>query len=168
MKRHWFAVRTKPRREFHARQNLLQQGYDTYLPVMKRLISHARKKSLKPRPFFSGYLFIHVNPDEADWHAINSTYGVLCAVHFGALYPPVPDILIEELKAREGADGLISIDPMKTVPYRPGDRVLVRRGQGLIDAIFQEMKAEDRAVVLIELLRRQLRVEVSLETIEVP
>ncbi len=165
MKR-WFAIRTKPRKEFYAQKNLIRQGYETYLPVIKKLISHARKKSIEPRPFFAGYLFIRVKPDECNWPAINSTYGVLRAVRFGDVYPPVPDALIEELKSREDASGLISVDPLKTVPYRPGDKVFVRRGEGLIDAVFQAMSSEDRAVVLIELLKQQIRVEVPINTIE--
>jgi len=166
MNRRWFAIRTKPRREFYARKNLIQQGYETYLPVVKRLISHARKKSIEPRPFFAGYLFIHVDPDQCNWPAVNSTYGVLCAVRFGDVYPPVPDGLIAELRRREDPSGLISLDPIKMVPYKPGDKVFVRRGEGLIDAIFQGMTAEDRALVLIELLKRQIRVEVPVASIE--
>ena len=137
MERHWYAVRTKPRREFYARENLVRQGYETYLPVVKRLISHARKKTIEPRPFFAGYLFIHVASHECNWPAINSTYGVLCAVRFGDIYPPVPDTLIAELRAREDTSGLISLDPRKTVPFKQGDKVSVRRGEGLINAIFE-------------------------------
>ncbi len=166
MVKKWYAVRTKPRREFYAKDNLVRQGFETYLPVVKRLISHARKKRLEPRPFFTGYLFLHLSPEECNWTTINSTYGVLSAVRFGDVYPPVPDGLIAELKAREDSLGNIVLDPLKTVPFKPGDKVLVRKGEGLMEAIFTEMNSEDRAIVLIELLKRQIKVEVPVEFLE--
>jgi len=166
MARIWYAVRTKPMKEFFAQDNLKRQGYETYLPIVKRFVSHARRKILASRPFFSGYLFVHLSKEEQNWTNINSTFGVLSAVRFGDVYPPVPDELIERLRAREDSSGHIVLDPSKIVPFRAGDRVLIRRGDALIEGLFKEMRSEDRAIVLIELLKRKVPVKVSVNDIE--
>ena len=165
MGKRWYAVRTKPNKESYAKENLLRQGFEVYLPVVKRLVSHAGKKAFLPRPFFAGYLFVGLRPEERNWTAINSTYGVLCAVHFGGVYPPVPEDLICELKAREDASGYVSLDLLKRVPFRQGDKVVLKTGEGMLEAIFQAMSSEDRAVVLVELLKREIKVEVPVESL---
>lgn len=59
--RSWFAVRTRPRQETVARDQLEHQGFEVYLPLVNTRITHARKVSWQPRPFFSGYLFMHLS-----------------------------------------------------------------------------------------------------------
>ncbi len=165
-KRQWFAIKTKPRKEFFAKDNFLRQNYIVYLPTVKKIVSHARKKVLKPVPFFAGYLFLHLLPEERNWYTINSTYGTIGAVRFGDFFPPVPDELIYVLKEREGSDGNIIINPSEIVPFKKGEKVIVRKGGVLIEAIFQDMTSEERAVVLIEMLKRIVPVKVPISDIE--
>lgn len=162
---HWFAVRTKPRREFYAKEQLMRQGHTVYLPVVRRLVSHARRRRLASRPFFTGYLFILLEPDQANWTAINSTYGVACVVRFGDYYPPVPLELIEGLRAREDGSGHVVLPEELASPFRPGARVRVRVGEADIEGIFAGLDGEERARVLIELLGRQQDLTVPVEAV---
>lgn len=157
----WFAIRTKPRQEELAKLHFERQGLDVYLPMMHVKVSHARKTSVQVRPFFSGYLFLHLSPGQRLWTAIRSTVGAIGAVQFGTLYPPLPDMVIEQLKQSEDERGLIELDQKKTYLFRNGDAVRIQGGafEGF-EALFVEMRSEHRAMLLLNWMHRNMSVEV--------
>lgn len=163
MERQWFAVRTQPRREFLAKYHFERQGFRVYLPVHKAIISHARKREDAIRPFFPGYLFLHLAPDERQWTTISGTIGAACAVRFGEFHPPVPNVIIETLRSREDECGFIVTNSLRQSIFQPGDRVLfpVNQVQDLY-GIFEARRGEERAIILVEILKRQVSVEVPL------
>ena len=113
----WYAVQTKPHKEFVALKNYQNQGFSGYLPMVLKTVRHARKKQEVIRPFFPGYLFLHLSSEEQDWPAISSTIGSLCPVKFGDRYPVVPDEIVEGLKARENDEGFISLLEFNGIIY---------------------------------------------------
>ena len=161
--REWFAVRVKPRQEEIARLHFLRQGFTVYLPQTVKTVRHARREKEVLRPFFSGYLFLYLAPEERNWTAIGSTIGAIGPVCFGNQYPAVPDWMIEELKGREDADGRISTLEYDRAFLKPGSKVKVgpEDYEGL-DGVFKEMRGQDRAVVLLEMLSRQVAAIVPL------
>jgi len=158
--RAWFAIRTKPRQETVARDQLRNQAFEVYLPLVNTRITHARKVNWQPRPFFSGYLFMHLSQEERCWTTIRSTIGVLAAVSFGDFYPPVPDAAINMLQSRHDEHGYVSIDETPEAPFKAGEKVNMLDGslKGL-EAVFIEMRGEDRAVILLDWMHKKMRVE---------
>lgn len=165
--RQWFAIRVKTGREAYARGQYERQGYSVYLPEALQRCSHAGRVKWEVRPFFPGYLFLHLAPEEQRWTSINSTYGAIRAVCFGSLYPPVPDEVVDALKARHGSDGLISLQRSRwEAPFQHGQKVRVLSGvMSDIEGVFQCMKGRDRVVLLMHLLGRQSRVEFPLDLV---
>jgi len=164
--RQWFAVRCRPGREGTAFLELERQGFVVYLPQEQRLIRHARKMVKAPRPFFPGYLFLHLAPHERKWTSIRSTPGVLCAVHFGLCYPFVPERLIAALKGLEDEDGFICKGADSVSPFKPGERVVVRDGQfSGIEGLFVCRNGDERAMVLLGMLQREVRVKLPLSAL---
>ena len=60
-KRSWYLVVTKPQSEFKARDNLLRQGYETYLPLVQTACRRNGKKIQRTEAFFPRYLFISLD-----------------------------------------------------------------------------------------------------------
>ena len=166
MQRQWFAVRIKPHKEFVAIKNYQNQGLCCYLPSVLKTVRHARKTREVVRPFFPGYLFLHLAPDERDWPAIGSTIGSLCPVKFGDRYPVVPDEIIELLKSREGEDGYISL--LEASGIKKGQSVKIASGEfeGLY-GLFMSLKGSDRALVLLDMLQRKVKTTVPVDSLEV-
>jgi len=165
--RQWFAVRCKPRQEFIARHEFERQGFEVYLPLERKLVRHARKMQKLPRPFFSGYLFLHLAEDECRWTAIRSTRGAVGAVHFGAYYPPVPDEVIAALRGLEDEAGFVCVGDDPVSPFRAGERVVVREGEfSGIEGVFVRRSGEERAHVLLDFLQRQVRAEMPLAVLK--
>lgn len=167
IERCWFAVRTKPRQELIARDQLQHQGFEAYLPLVNTRITHARKVSWQPRPFFAGYLFLHLSKEEQRWTTIRSTIGVLAPVRFGDFFPSLPDQAIELLQQRHDDAGFISLTQNPAEPFASGESIRMLSGslQGL-EGVFVEMKGSDRALILLDWMQKRIRVEADVDSIE--
>ena len=112
------------------------------------------------RPLFPRYLFVGLDLSLDRWRAIHSTIGVNRLVLAGEEPLPVPDGVIDDIRAREDGEGLVALGLPAGVG--PGSRIR------LVDGIFAEAKgvleriADDhRVAVLLELLGREVRVFVA-------
>ena len=75
IKPQWFLIYTKPRQEERAKENLENQGFETFLPMIAyEKIKQPKLYSLKP--LFPRYLFTQFNKEKNNWVHIKSTRGV--------------------------------------------------------------------------------------------
>ena len=155
----WAVAQTESQREHVAKRHLKLGGFATYLPkirVERRGAKANGHEAGSEAPLIPSYLFLEV---AGQWHAVNSTIGVLHLLTDGEAPARVPDRVIEGLRARE-RDGLI------VLPRRPafqrGDRLRIIRGalQGQI-AIFQDMKPKERIEVLLSILGAERQLELA-------
>jgi transcriptional antiterminator RfaH len=161
--RAWFAIHTRAGREFEARTQLQNQGFEVYLPTVLQRIRHARKVSWQPRAFLPGYLFLHLSAGERRWTSIRSTRGVIAPVRFGAHTPAVDAAVIAALKARENDDGhIVLATGGPEAPFRAGQKVRVLAGaMADLEAVFACMRGEERALVFMQLLQRRVAMTVD-------
>lgn len=157
----WLVVKTRPRQEERARENLERQGFQAYLPKfsVKRRLRGKWRSSVEP--LFPGYLFIYINPEETSLSPIHSTLGVSDLVRFGHQLVPVPESVIEYLRQRESepADAATSL-------FSHGKAVDVLEGPFAgLPAIYQVANGADRATIMITLLGRKNSVSVPFDSI---
>ncbi len=156
---HWYLVHTKPRQEACALQNLEQQGYDCYLPLLasEKLIKGAVTKLAEP--LFPRYLFIRLDTSDSakSWSPIRSTRGVSKLVSFGNQPAKVSDELVDLIRARE-----TSGDITEKRLFNPGESIRVVDGPfSGIEGIFQSIDGTQRVMILIELMSKPVRMAVS-------
>ncbi|MEE4172965.1 MAG: transcription termination/antitermination NusG family protein [Xanthomonadales bacterium] len=168
---HWFAVFCKPRQERRAREHLLNQGFDCYLPLAHNPFQRHRTR-LKPgqgrrekaavgqEPLFPRYLFLGAVPGRQSLAAVRSTRGAIDLVRTGPAPVVVPDAIIDGLRQREDPEtGLISLQPDA---LEAGDRVRVFDGPFAgAEGVLQARSGEARSLVLLEVLGRQATLEVD-------
>ena len=153
--RNWYLIKTKPRQEKTAISNLENQEYSTYCPTVT-----INNKSIV---LFPGYLFIYLDKKKENWSPIRSTKGVVNFVRFGLNFAQVPDNVIEFLKANQ----LINKEKLKNLnKFKPGDKVQIIDGvfKNCV-AIFKSSKAEDRIVLLMNLLGQQQAINIKHESL---
>jgi len=160
----WYLVYTKPRQEAIAMSNLVRQGYVVYLPLMRESRKRQGHRTLMEEPLFPRYLFIHLDSQTDNWGPIRSTLGVASLVRFGQEPARIPDELVDFLKAREGEKGL---HIWAERHYRAGDKVRMVEGafRGY-QGILQANTGNERVIVLLDILGRQVRTKVDMGQIE--
>jgi transcriptional antiterminator RfaH len=157
----WYVISTKARREQFAQDQLNRRAVETFLP---RIIEPGRS-GLKSTvaPLFPSYLFVHIDLDQQYFNVV-WTPGVRKFVGFGALPCPVDDSVVDFLFARGGQEGILRPLPN----FKQGDMVRIKHGpfEGLVGIIEHPGCGQGRVRVLMELLRRQTRVDVPQQIIE--
>ena len=157
----WYVISTKARLEQFAQEQLNRRAVETFLP---RIIEPGRI-GIKPviAPLFPGYLFVRIDLD-LQYFDVVWTPGVRKFVGFGALPCPVDDAVVDFLFARGGQEGILRPLPI----FKEGDMVRIKHGpfEGLVGIIERPGCGQGRVRVLMELLRRQTRVDVPQQIIE--
>lgn len=155
----WYVIHSKPRQEQRALINLQQQGFECFLPLLA--VQKLRNGALQivQEPLFARYLFIHLSTDQGaqSWAPIRSTQGVSRLLVFGGQPARVDDQLIELLR--------VQCEQLSTQPdhlFSKGDQVQITKGPFAgLQATFQMDDGERRAMVLIEILGKQSKLELS-------
>lgn len=159
--RQWYVVRSKPRREEYAQDQLVRRGVETFLP---RILEPGRGR-LEPvvGPLFPGYLFARVDL-LTQYNRVIWAPGVSRFVAFGDVPASLDPEVIAFLQERAGAAGVVRV--VRT--FHDGDVVRVTRGplgglQGVVDG---QASGQARVRVLMELLRRRTQVSVPSQLLE--
>ena len=72
----WCVAHTQAQKEKTAQMNLLNQGFEVYLPLFKKIKKHARKIEKVSVPLFPRYIFVGFNSETSRWRSINGTRGI--------------------------------------------------------------------------------------------
>ncbi len=161
----WYLVYTKPRQERVARTNLGRQGYETYLPLMRKPLRRRGRRTTAVVPMFPRYLFIHLDQSTDNWGPIRSTLGVISIVRFGHEPARAPDELVTWLHAREDEQGIQVLPPED---IRPGARVRIADGAFAgYEGIYLARSSRERVIVLLQLCGRPARTVLDPDFLEV-
>lgn len=153
-KKSWWLVSTKVKKEEYAENNLNNQGYETYRPLAKRLRIRRGVEKTVIESLFPRYIFIHLDQINDNWAPVRSTFGVTGIIKFGNTPAKVPDLIIDTLKNEEDLLAQRAIDLDR---YKEGDIVRINQEgafQGM-EGIFQHYDAEQRSIVLLNILHTE-------------
>ena len=159
----WYVVRTKPRQEQLALENLERQSYQCFCPWIARRRKRIGKIQVYKEAFFPGYLFVKMDLDSTNTSPICSTRGVNGLISFGSSVIPVREDVINTLRLYITSNGLIEWDHPDFIS---GQELCIEDGpmEGL-NAIFQAKKGEDRAILLLNLLGEYREVEIPISAL---
>jgi transcriptional antiterminator RfaH len=152
----WYAVHSRPKQEIRAFENLQNQGFQAWLPMIT--IEKLRRGRLTEvsEPMFSRYLFIRLDTEHTNWAPIRSTLGVSRLVSFGNRPAPIADNLIQALQQMPDRASERLLQPGQTVRMIDGPL------KGL-EAVYQQADGELRAMVLVDLMSKQHSVMVEMQ-----
>ncbi len=159
----WYLIQTKPRSEKVALENLTNQGYECYLPMMKVEKVINRQIEVQKVPLFPRYLFINLDLDfeSKSWAPIRSTRGVSNLVKFGQTPAKIHDELVEHIYSKEHSSKS-KIEPL----YQSGQKLKIVDGPfSGFESIYQGIGPEMRVIVLLEFMRRPLLLSFELDKI---
>jgi len=160
---HWYLIHTKPRQDAVAFQNLEHQGYVCYMPLIACEKIRRGVLKVETEPLFPRYLFIQLDTSltSQSWGPIRSTKGVSRLVTFGIQPARVSDAIVAMLHSMEETSHGSIRHPIQRI-FNPGDHVqLIEGAFAGFEGIYQAADGAARAMVLIELLSKQVQIGVS-------
>ena len=157
----WYVVYSKPHKEEVAQFHLRQKGLEVFLP--KLLLPVARRNRRRLVPLFPNYLFVRIQLSEQYNYALWSP-GVKSFVSFNGAPAPIGAEVVEFLKGQADPDGVIT----GRSNLHAGQEIQITSGpfEGLVGIILEPPKARERVKVLLQLLSRQIKVELPLEFVK--
>jgi transcriptional antiterminator RfaH len=160
----WCVVQTHAQSEDKAAFHLKRQGYTVFLPKHLKRRKHARRIDWVPAPMFPRYLFVALDPEAGKWWSIRSTIGVSNLISFDGRPASVPSEIIDEIRARQDEKGLVKTHTGSA--FKPGDRVKIIDGPlNDVEGLFESPTDKERVTILLNLMGREVRVRVPLETV---
>jgi transcription elongation factor/antiterminator RfaH len=155
----WFALYTKPHKEYMVQGLLRDQQVETYLPEIAVAVRRHDRRDKKP--FFPHYLFACLDPYSDRMAKVRWTPGLRRVVSAGGQPVPIPNEIVAHIRHRLE----VMVEEKPASPFKHGEIVHVTRGpfEGL-DAMFDRaLSPEGRVRVLLELMGRLVAADLDVE-----
>jgi transcription antitermination factor NusG len=153
----WYAVYVKSRNEKKVFTRLIEQGIETYLPLLKTLRQWSDRKKMVEVPLFSSYIFVNTFPKQ--FNQILAVEGIVSFVKFEDKPAPIPDNQIDYLKLLLYSGEKFEISPDE---FETGEDVEVIAGplKGF-QGTFVNYKGKKYAQLRIDAINRSLIIKIS-------
>ena len=155
----WFALYTKPHKEYMVQGLLRSHKVETYLPEIA--VAVRRRDRRDKKPFFPHYLFARLDPHSDQMAKVRWTPGLRRVVSAGGQPVPIPDEIVAHIRQR--LETMVEEKPAS--PFKHGEIVHVTRGpfEG-VDAMFdRSLSPQGRVRVLLELMGRLVAANLDVE-----
>jgi len=161
MTTHWYALRSKPRKEDVVWRQTINQGYEVFYPRLK--VKPVNPRSRKLVPYFPGYLFVKVDIDLIGISTFQWMPYTIGLVTFGDEPAIVPESLIYAIKHR--VSEIIAAGGELFDGLNKGDIVYIEEGPfSGYEAIFDaRIPGTERVRVLLRFLNDKRQVPVELK-----
>lgn len=148
----WYAVRTKPRQEDRAVENLAYWGIDTLAPKLRG------KSGRTDSHLFPGYIFARFDGTRM-LHKIHFTRGVSYVLSFGGVPAVISDEIIAEIHARIDTHGMVN----NVAVLKPGDKVIIKSGvlRDFVGVFDRDVPGTERVQILLRSVAYSAHAEVS-------
>lgn len=153
----WYVVNTRPKKESQVEKLFQAGGFEVYNPKYIH--------ETKVKPFFNGYEFINFEYPQ-QYRMVKYTRGVKKVIGNGVMAVPIPDNIIEEIKARE-VNGYIELEKYGEEP-NSGDEIEVMEGpfKGFKGIFKKELSQKERVLVLLNYITYQGRIIIEKKKIK--
>ncbi len=161
----WYALRSKPNKEMTLWREVRARGLECSYPFLR--VRPVNPRSRPVRPYFPGYLFVHVDTAQTGLSAFQWMPFCQGLVSFGGEPAVVPEGLVAAIRRR--VDEINAAGGEQLAGLAKGDSVLIHGGafdgyQAIFDA---RTTGSERVQVLLKLLQaRQVRLDLPASQIE--
>ena len=141
----WILAQTKTKQEKIAEKNIINQGFKTFLPEIKRKKFKNTKWRDTSELLFPGYIFINIEGKVAKIGPLSYTFGVF-------------KLLVDKMTATPHVidqsiiDDITKINTININTINKGSNIYVTKGCTNLSGIFVEKKGTKRALILLKIL----------------
>ncbi len=156
----WYVLKTKPRQEDRALENLARQGFNSFGPklAVERILRG--KRTVRTEPMFPGYIFVQSDELATQFYKLRSTYGVHSVVRFGDRIPKLPQSWIDSIRGMEAS--------AETQAPEVGDQVEITEGpfKGFLAKVVA-LDGESRCFLLLEWMQKEVKASMSYSELQI-
>ena len=158
----WFALYTKPHKEYMVQGLLHSHKVETYLPEIA--VAVRRRDRRDKKPFFPHYLFARLEPHSDQMAKAQWTPGLRRIVSAGGQPVPIPDEIVAHIRQRLE----MMVEEQPAVPFRHGEIVHVTRGpfEGLNAMFDRALSPDGRVRILLEMVGRLVAADLDVEDLQ--
>jgi len=152
----WIAVRSKPRAEKVAYEQLMKKGVEAYLPLIKEKRKWSDRMKWVEIPLFSSYLFARIELKNSIF--VLQTSGVSTIVRFQGQIATIEDKIMNTIKmAIEGGIEFEAADY-----YSVGDAVRVLGGPMKdVEGMVSKIQGEGKMIIKIDALQQAISLHID-------
>jgi transcriptional antiterminator RfaH len=160
----WYAVHTNARQEDRAYGNLLAWGVESFSPRLRegRRNQFNGAVTYYSKPMFPRYIFARFDAEQM-LSKVSYTRGVHSVVGFGGGPSPIPDEVIEVLRAQVGADGYVKLCD----EFKRGDELVITSGllKNFRGVFERHARDSERVLLLLDTVNFQGRLSVGCDAV---
>ena len=159
----WYVIQTKPKREREIESYLSLKGLEVFNPLIEAFSSRDGGMEKLLRSLFPTYVFVKFDLNQ-NYNFVRWARGVKKVLGFGGYPSPVSDEVIEVIKKRTDADGIVR----KTDHFQPNDPVRIKSGplKDLLGIFERWVTDSERVRILLNLIGYQPTIEVHHSLLE--
>ena len=140
----------------------IEKDFKVFLPLISKTTQKKGKFLDTIVPLFPGYIFMGTSMDPIPWKSINGTRGISKAVTLDGIYRSINTFIIQGLQQRCDEYGVLR----RLNDIVATDRIKIERGPfAEFICTVEQIKDDQRAWILIDILQQQTRAEVSLDDV---
>ncbi|MBT7075133.1 MAG: hypothetical protein HN922_09530 [Anaerolineae bacterium] len=153
MAANWYVLRSKPRKEDFLYGQLKARKIEAYYPKVR--VQPVNPRARKSKPYFPGYLFVHIDLEQVNISTLQWMPGAMGLVSFEKEPTWVPDALINTI--RKQVTNTNAAGGENLAELASGDEVIIQDGPFTgYKAIFDtSLPGNERVRVLLKLLEDQ-------------
>lgn len=162
--KHWHALYVRSRAEKKVFEQLVESGYEAYLPLITRIKQWSDRKKKVEEPLFRSYVF--VRNSERQYYYILGVYGVVKFVTFEHKAVVVPDKQILAIK-KYIDNPLDDEEELKNIDLKEGQLVRITNGplQGQMGKLVS-IKSKRRLLIQIDVVGQSIPVSIPRTKVE--
>ena len=159
----WIVVRTQPRRDRWAAENVERQGCGYYLPVYESQTGSGKLRRSRAVPLFPSYLFVKIFEQ---WRFLQGTFGISHVIMGSGGQPAgVLERHIDAMLRHEDKEGYVRLP--KRQRFAVNEKVRVTAGPFVSQVgLWQGQTPAQREKVLIEILGGKISVLIDSNSLE--
>lgn len=160
----WYLAYTKPRQETIAQQNLIQQKFEVYLPLYKKIKKTEHSPMVVFEPMFPRYIFFRPGDAGQSISVVRNTKGINNLVRFGFEPANLAPEVLDRIRHLEQLRNQASVQEMDNL--KAGQKVTLKHSafSGL-EGVVQSVSSK-RVAVLLEILGRPTLVKMEHHQLE--
>ena len=158
----WIAVYTKARHEKIVKEEFMNKGFETYLPLLRERRKWSDRKKWVEFPMFRSYVFVRIYLNEI--LPVLETPGVVRIISFGEKPAVINDKHISDIKLILNG----GYKPQNTDYFMRGDKVIVNQGplKGIHGEIVR-MDNHDRLILRINEIQNSISVKIEKQFLKI-